>query len=92
MKPVILITLRSCLAFAAAVFPMVTWPMAYTLQQLQDLRAAIAEGVTKVRFSDGRELQYRSLSEMLQVERLMAAELEAGAGRSRRVYLSFRRA
>lgn len=66
--------------------------MAYTLQQLADLRAAIAEGVTKVRFSDGRELTYRSLDEMRRIERVMAAELEAGAGGSRRVYVSFRRA
>lgn len=64
----------------------------YTQQQLQDLRTAIAEGVTKVRFSDGRELQYRSLAEMQQLERIMAAELEPNKVPSRRVYFSFRRA
>ena len=66
--------------------------MAYTIQQLADLRAALAEGVLRVKFSDGRELQYRSLDEMRRIERVMAAELEAGASGSRRVYLSFRRA
>lgn len=64
----------------------------YSAQQLSDLRAAIAEGALRVRFSDGRELQYRSLAEMQQVERIMAAELEPGQTPSRRTYLSFRRA
>jgi hypothetical protein len=64
----------------------------YTTQQLADLRAAIAEGVTRVKFSDGRELQYRSLSEMLMVERTMAAELEAGQWKPRRIYAAHRRA
>ena len=47
--------------------------MAYTSTQLADLRAAIAEGVLSVRFSDGRQLTYRSLAEMLEIERQMAA-------------------
>lgn len=66
--------------------------MAYTTQQLADLRAALAEGVLRVKFSDGRELQYRSLDEMRRIERVMAAELEANTSGLRRVYLSFRRA
>lgn len=68
--------------------------MAYTSQQLADLRSAMAEGVLKVKFSDGRELTYRSLDEMLQTERLMAAEVE-GSGQykpARRIYQSFQRA
>lgn len=64
----------------------------YTAQQLTDLRAAIAEGVTKVRFSDGRELTYRSLDEMRAIERDMAAELEAGQWKPRRIYIAHRRA
>lgn len=64
----------------------------YTLQQLQDLRSAIAEGVTKVRFSDGRELNYRSLDEMRRIEREMAAELEPGQWAPRRIYVAHRRA
>jgi len=50
--------------------------MAYTTTQLADLRAAIAEGVLQVRFSDGRQLTYRSLDEMRRIEQSMAAELE----------------
>ena len=64
----------------------------YTAQQLADLRAAIAEGVMKVRFSDGREMTYRSLTEMRAIERDMAAELETGQWKPRRIYAAHRRA
>jgi hypothetical protein len=67
--------------------------MDYTAEQLADLRSAIAEGVLKVRFSDGREMTYRSLAEMLEIERRMAAQLEAGQARPvRRIYQTFQRA
>jgi hypothetical protein len=67
--------------------------MSYTAEQLAELRSAIAEGVLKVRFSDGRELTYRSLAEMLETERTMAAEVEAGQARPvRRIYQTFQRA
>jgi len=64
-------------------------PMAYTLQQLTDLRAAIAEGVLVVA-TNGRRVEYRSLAEMLQLERIMAGELEeTGTNqRIRRTYFS----
>lgn len=66
--------------------------MAYTLTQLQELRNAIAEGVLSVRFSDGRQLTYRSLDEMRRIEAVMAAELESGAStRLRRTYLRMSR-
>jgi len=67
--------------------------MSYTAEQLAELRSAIAEGVLKVRFSDGRVLTYRSLAEMLETERKMAAEVEAGQARPvRRIYQIFQRA
>ena len=68
--------------------------MKYTAQQLADLRAAIAEGVLTVRFQDGRQLTYRSLDEMLQLERKMANEVEATAvyKPAKRIYTSFQRA
>ena len=68
--------------------------MAYTSTQLADLRSAIAEGVLNVRFSDGRTMTYRSLAEMLELERIMANEVEAGSGTApvRRKYTSFTRA
>ena len=64
----------------------------YTQQQLNDLRQSIAEGVLRVKFSDGRELQYRSLDEMRAIERDMAAELETGQWKPRRIYAAHRRA
>jgi roadblock/LC7 domain-containing protein len=66
--------------------------MAYTSTQLADLRAAIAEGVLSVRFSDGRQLTYRSLDEMRRIEAAMAAEVEATSStRVRRTYFTFQR-
>lgn len=66
--------------------------MAYTSTQLADLRAAIAEGVLSVRFSDGRQLTYRSLDEMRRIEQGMAAELEPTATvRVRRTYYGMTR-
>jgi len=67
--------------------------MAYTLTQLADLRAAIAEGVLSVRFSDGRQLTYRSLDEMKRIEAAMASQLDpaAAGGRVRRVLFTFNR-
>ncbi|MFM1799376.1 MAG: hypothetical protein RLZZ117_1654 [Cyanobacteriota bacterium] len=50
--------------------------MAYTSQDLANLRQAIGEGVQRVKFSDGRELTYRTLDEMRRIEASMAAELE----------------
>ncbi len=65
--------------------------MAYTQTQLNDLRAAIAEGVLKVS-SNGRTVEYRSLADMRQLERIMADELEQSTRRPERIYYSFRRA
>lgn len=66
--------------------------MAYTSTQLADLRAAIAEGVLSVRFSDGRQLTYRSLDEMRRIEQSMAAELEPTVTvRVRRTYYGMTR-
>jgi|DEB0MinimDraft_3_1074331.scaffolds.fasta_scaffold235414_2 hypothetical protein len=64
--------------------------MAFTQTQYDDLTAAIAEGVTTVK-SNGREVSYRNLSDMLRLRDQMAAELGiAGAGRWRK-YASFKR-
>ena len=66
--------------------------MAYTSTQLADLRAAIAEGVLSVRFSDGRMLTYRSLDEMRRIEQGMAVELEPTTTvRLRRTYYGMTR-
>lgn len=65
--------------------------MAYTQQQVDDLRKAIAEGVTTVS-SSGRTIVYRSLAEMMQVLRTMESELASPqATGNRRTYLQFHR-
>ena len=66
--------------------------MAYTQQQVDALREAIAEGVTTLS-SDGRTVTYRSLAEMRSLLQEMEASLagSAVAGRSRRVYARFQR-
>ena len=65
--------------------------MAYTQQQIDDLRAAIAEGVTYVS-SGGRTITYRSLSEMMQVLRMMENDLASPLATStRRIYQQFQR-
>ena len=68
--------------------------MAYTEQQLTDLRSAIGEGVLSVRFPDGRTLTFRSLDEMLQLEAKIAKEVEINSQHkpARRKYFSFQRA
>lgn len=48
--------------------------MAFTLAQLQALEDAIAQGALRVRYSD-KEVQYRSLDEMLQLQSTMQAQL-----------------
>jgi hypothetical protein len=64
--------------------------MAFTQQQYEDLVAAIAEGVTSVS-SNGRQVSYRNLGDMLKLRDQMAQELGiAGAGRVRK-YMSFQR-
>jgi hypothetical protein len=65
--------------------------MAYTQTQLEELRAAIAEGVARVA-ANGRTVEYRSLDEMRKLERIMADELEASSRPPSRILLSFRRA
>jgi len=65
--------------------------MAYTQQQLTDLRAAIGEGVLRIRSIDGQEVVYRSLAEMRQIEAAMVAELETSQPRIKRTVYSYSR-
>lgn len=46
----------------------------FTQTQVQSLRAAIAEGALEVQYENKR-IKYRSLSEMLQLLRLMESDL-----------------
>ena len=65
--------------------------MAYTLQQLQDLQNAKAEGVLRVKFVDGQEMLFRSLDEMNRIEAEMKAELYPASQPARRTYFAFNR-
>ena len=64
--------------------------MAYTQEQLDDLEAAIAEGVTSVS-SNGRQVTYRNLDDMMKLRDHIAHSLGvSGVGRQRK-YFSFQR-
>ncbi len=54
--------------------------MAFTPSQLNALQAAIAQGTTRVKYQD-REVEYRSLSEMLQLLNIMKQELGLATGK-----------
>ena len=46
----------------------------YTIEQYTAITAAIAQGATTVKYGD-KEVQYRSLTEMLQIQQIMATQL-----------------
>lgn len=48
--------------------------MAWTVDQLQALEAAIAQGAMRVKYAD-HEVQYRSLDEMLRLRDMMRRDL-----------------
>lgn len=48
--------------------------MAYTLDQYESLKAALAEGALSVRFGD-RLVTYRSVDDMFRILRLMESDL-----------------
>jgi len=54
--------------------------VAFTQSQLDALEAAIAQGTTKVKYQD-REVDYRSLSEMLQLLNLIKQEMGLTSGK-----------
>jgi hypothetical protein len=55
--------------------------MAYTQQQLDELKAMIAEGVSSTKYSD-KNTVYRPLDELLRIKKLMEDELGENAGGS----------
>lgn len=63
--------------------------MAFTLEQYEALKAAVAEGALSVRYAD-KSVTYRSLDEMLRLLKLMATELGLNANNDGgRRYASF---
>ena len=53
--------------------------MAYTEQQLQALRDALANGVRRVRFGD-REIEYRTVDELKQAIAVAEADVAKSGG------------
>lgn len=49
----------------------------YTLEQYNALTAAIAQGALRVKYSD-KEVEYRSLDDMLTLKRIMEQQLGIG--------------
>lgn len=64
--------------------------MAYSQADLNRLQAALADPTQKVRFDDGREVTYRSLSEIRQAIADVTADLARQASGGRPVALARR--
>ena len=62
--------------------------MAWTQTDVDKLKKAMAQGALRVRFAD-REVTYRSLDEMQATLRMMAADVAAAAGKTRRRQVRF---
>lgn len=54
--------------------------MAFTQTDIDKLKAAIGTGARKVRYSDGREVEYRTLAEMREVLTMMQADVSSSSG------------
>lgn len=63
-------------------------PIIYTLEQYQAISDAIAQGVTKVKYSD-KEVEYRSLEEMLRIQSMMYNQLFPQNKKKNRIFPSF---
>lgn len=53
--------------------------MAWTQTDLDRLTAAIAQGVSKVTYSDGRAVEYQTLDKMLRLKATMTEEIARGS-------------
>jgi hypothetical protein len=53
--------------------------MAWTASDLAAIDAAIASGVQKVRFADGKEVTYASVDALLRARALIGAEVNGAA-------------
>lgn len=64
--------------------------MAYTQADIDALKDAIKTGALKVRYADGREVTYRSLTEMERILDSMETEVK-GEAKIRTSFASFER-
>jgi hypothetical protein len=64
--------------------------MAFTIDQYNTLIGAIAQGALKVKYAD-KEVEYRSLSDMIRVKQMMETELGLNpTSNGKRVYAEFK--
>jgi len=64
--------------------------MAFSQNDIETLKRAIATGALKVRYADGRETTFRSLKEMRETLEMMETEVR-GEARIRTSFASFER-
>ena len=57
--------------------------MAYTSDDLVTLERAVASGVMRVRYSDGKEVTYRSTDELMRVIAAVKGQIAQAAGAPR---------
>jgi len=67
--------------------------MAWTQSDQDVLRAAMAKGVKSVTYNSGNTVAYQTLQEMMELDRLMTAEIAAtsGTAKSRTAYVQHSR-
>ena len=58
--------------------------MAFTQNDIDLLKRAMASGRMRVRYADGREVTYRSLSDMRELLKMMTGEVAGASGASAR--------
>ncbi|OYD80948.1 phage head-tail joining protein [Azospirillum brasilense] len=64
--------------------------MAWTQDDVDTLKAAIATGAQDVQYSDGSRTTYRSLKDMRDTLAMMQSEVDAAAQPTRRTYRAVR--
>ncbi|MCW2406173.1 hypothetical protein M2336_002802 [Sphingobium sp. B1D7B] len=57
--------------------------MALQQSDIDALKSAIATGATRVRYPDGREIQYRTLDEMQRILRMAQEDIAASSSAGR---------
>lgn len=62
--------------------------MAFTSDDIDTLKTAIATGALRVRYADGREVTYRTLAEMRETLRMMNGEVAGSPGSSSRSFVA----
>ena len=67
--------------------------MAFTLDDLDTMDAAIASGIKRVTFADGRTTEYQSAGDMIKARELIVATMNrataTAAGRPRKRFAQF---